>query len=46
VEQAIDTPQEEPKVERQLQEARQEAAQEGTPQPRLPDLDPPRAAEP
>jgi hypothetical protein len=46
VEQAIDTPQEEPKVERQLQEVRREAAQEGTVQPRLPDLDPPRAAEP
>jgi rare lipoprotein A len=42
VEQAIDSPKEEKKVETDLKQARQAAAQEGTPQPRpLPDLDPP-----
>jgi rare lipoprotein A len=42
VEEAIDTPKEVPKVERQLEAARDAAAAEGTPQPKpLPALDPP-----
>jgi rare lipoprotein A len=42
VEQAIDSPKEEKKVETDLKQARQAADQEGTPQPKpLPDLDPP-----
>lgn len=43
VEEAIDSPREEPKVEKDLAEARKEAAQEGTPQPRpLPELEAPK----
>ena len=43
VEQAIEEPGDEKKVERQLREARREAAKDGTPQPRVAtDLDPPQ----
>jgi rare lipoprotein A len=43
VEEAIERPQQAPKVEKKLEEARQGAAQEGTPQPKpLPELDPPQ----
>jgi rare lipoprotein A len=43
VEQAIEGPEDEKKVERQLREARREAAKDGTPQPRVAtDLDPPQ----
>jgi rare lipoprotein A len=41
VEEAIDTPKEQPKVEEALGDAREEAAQDGTPQPKpLPELSP------
>jgi hypothetical protein len=43
VEEAIDTPGDERKVEKQLREARREAAKDGTPQPRVAiDLEPPQ----
>lgn len=42
VEEAIDSPKEERKVEKDLADARKEAAQEGTPQPKpVPELEPP-----
>jgi len=45
VEEAIDSPKEEPKVEKDLADARKEAAQDGTPQPRpLPELEAPADA--
>ena len=45
VEEAIDSPKEQPKVEKDLADARKEAAQDGTPQPKpVPELEPPADA--